>query len=101
MRSLITALCAAAVVVPAGVASFPTQAEARKKHYTPRVYTRNGKRYCRYSDGTTGLIAGGVGGAVLGSALGGGVLGTVAGGVGGALGGRAIDRAITADRRCR
>lgn len=101
MRSVITALCAAAVVLPAGVASFPTQVEAKKKRYAPRVYERNGKRYCRRSDGTTGLIAGGVGGAVIGNALGGGLLGTVAGGVGGALGGRAIDRAITADRRCR
>ncbi len=101
MRKFLMALTAVSLVLPVASISFPTQAEARKKHYKPRVYTRNGKTYCRHSDGTTGLIIGGVGGAVVGNALGGGLLGTVAGGVGGAFGGRAIDRSITAKKRCR
>lgn len=102
MRNFILAACAVAVAVPAGVASFPTQAEAKKRYYKPRVYTRNGKTYCRHSDGTTGLIVGGVGGALIGNSIDhGGALGTVLGGVGGALGGRAIDRTLTADKRCR
>ncbi len=101
MRKFLMALTAVSLVVPVATVSFPTQAEAHKKQYKPRVYTRNGKTYCRRSDGTTGLIAGGVGGAVVGNALGGGLLGTVAGGVGGAFAGRAIDRSITAKKRCR
>ena len=58
----------------------------------------------RHSDGTTGLIVGGVGGAVVGSSIAGrgnGTLGAIIGGVGGALGGRAIDRSMTAHKRCR
>lgn len=57
--------------------------------------------HCRHSSGTTGLVAGGVGGAVLGgSIIGGGIAGPLIGGVAGALGGRAIDRRMTAHKRC-
>ena len=96
MRNFIMALSAAAVVIPTTMAVPVSGAEARRHHhYAPRVYTRNGHTYCRHSDGTTGLIVGGVGGAVAGSAIAGrgnGTLGAIIGGVGGALGGRAIDR---------
>jgi hypothetical protein len=102
MRSFIMALSAASLVIPATMAVPVSGAEARRHHYTPRVYTRNGHTYCRHSDGTTGLIVGGVGGAVVGDAIiGHGLLGPIVGGVGGALGGRAIDRSMTASRRCR
>lgn len=101
MRHFLTAFTMVALVTPVASVSFPTEAVARKKNDEPRVYTRNGKTYCRRSDGTTGLIAGGVGGAVVGNAVGGGLLGTVVGGVGGAFAGRAIDRSITAKKRCR
>lgn len=100
MRKFLMSLAAASLVVPAAV-TFPTNsAEAR-----PHTYKGKSKRYykkCRYSSGTTGLIAGGVGGAVIGDAvIGGGLAGPVIGAVGGALAGRAIDRSITAKRRCR
>ena len=105
MRKFLLALAATSLIAPAATVVTPNTAEARtkhhRKHYTPRVYTRNGKTYCRHSDGTTGLIAGAVGGAIIGNALGGGPIGTIAGGVGGAFGGRAIDRSITAKKRCR
>ncbi|MDX5985806.1 glycine zipper 2TM domain-containing protein [Sphingomonas echinoides] len=104
MRSFILALSAAAVAIPATMVVPTTQAEARRHHYQPREYQgRDGRRYCRHSDGTTGLIVGGVGGALLGNSVAGHgdkTLGTVLGGVAGAFGGRAIDRASTADRRC-
>ncbi|MDE2301445.1 MAG: hypothetical protein KGK11_02690 [Sphingomonadales bacterium] len=58
-------------------------------------------KHCRHSSGTTGLVAGGVGGAIAGGSLiGGGLAGPIIGGVAGAFGGRAIDRTITAKRRC-
>lgn len=100
MRKLMLTLAAAGLAIPATVAIPADQAQARERTYKSRQYTHSRKR-CRPSKGTTGLIAGGVGGAVLGNAVGGGLLGTVAGGAAGALGGRAIDRSMTADKRCR
>lgn len=125
MRSIILALSAASLVIPATMALPLSGAVAQdrryndddrryddnhrgrdsRRRYEARVYKgRDGRTYCRHSDGTTGLIVGGVGGALLGNSVAGRgdkTLGTVLGGVAGAFGGRAIDRASTADRRCR
>jgi uncharacterized protein YcfJ len=104
MRKLILTLSAIALSVPAAVV-LPVSGVAQARPVDTyrgrdgRYYKRN--RTCRHSSGTTGLIAGGVGGAVLGNAVGGGLLGTLAGGAAGALGGRAIDRSMTANKRCR
>lgn len=61
-----------------------------------RVYAgRDGRYYCRRSDGTTGLIVGGIAGGALGAAIapgGSGLLGAIIGGVGGAVAGKAVDR---------
>ena len=61
-----------------------------------RVYRgRDDRYYCRRSDGTTGLIIGGIGGGVLGNAIAPGgskALGTLLGGGLGALLGQSIDR---------
>ena len=80
-----------------------TPAQARhhyRHHYYSRAYYYHG-RYCRYSPGTTGLVAGGVAGAVAGpSVIGHGLLGAAVGAVGGAVAGKAIDRTVTAPRRC-
>jgi len=101
MRNLLLALSAVSLAIPTSMA-FPTsKAEARRHHYYSGQSSRAYRR-CRHSSGTAGLVAGGVGGALLGrSVLGHGALGTVAGGVGGAFAGRAIDRTISAPRRCR
>ncbi|WP_380784935.1 hypothetical protein [Sphingomonas sp. R86521] len=99
MRNMLMALSALSLAIPVAVVVPASKAEARKE-YRGHNQRYRGKR-CRYSSGTTGLVAGGVGGAVAGNALGGGLLGTVAGGAAGALGGRAIDRSMTAKRRCR
>ncbi len=99
MRNLLMALSALSLAIPAAVVLPASKAEARVE-YRGKNQRYRAKR-CRYSSGTTGLVAGGVGGAVLGNAVGGGLLGTVAGGAAGALGGRAIDRSMTAKRRCR
>lgn len=101
MKRMMLTLGAMAMAVPMSVAlpgtSTVAEAKAKKRYYNNSRY-----RSCRPSSGTTGLVAGGVGGAVIGSkVIGGGLLGAAAGAVGGALAGRAIDRTITADKRCR
>jgi hypothetical protein len=53
---------------------------------------RDGRYYCHRSDGTTGLLIGGVGGAIAGGAIGGDALGAVVGAGAGALLGHTIDR---------
>lgn len=63
----------------------------------------DGRYYCKRSDGTTGLIVGGVGGALLGNVIDGGrhrTGGTLIGGALGALLGRSVDQNQT-DVRCR
>jgi hypothetical protein len=63
----------------------------------------DGRYYCRRSDGTTGLIVGGVGGALVGNVIDGGhsrTAGTLIGGALGALLGRAVDQ-NSSDVRCR
>ena len=73
------------------------------RYYQPRRLTRadriyrgrDNRYYCRRSDGTTGLIIGGLGGAVIGNSIAGGgsrTLGTLLGGTAGALLGQSIDR---------
>lgn len=99
MKTLTRMMMATAMVATTAT-SFAVPADARHRHhYYGRTYY--GHRYCRYSSGTTGLVAGGVTGAVVGhSVIGGGLAGTALGAVGGALAGRAVDRASTAPRRC-
>jgi outer membrane lipoprotein SlyB len=102
MRRMMLALGAFSLAVPAQMAipAFTSKAEAATK----RTYSGSSRvrKVCRYSKGTTGLVAGGVTGAVVGSkVIGGGLVGVAAGAVGGALAGRAIDRTITAKKRCR
>jgi hypothetical protein len=72
----------------------PTYRERRLSR-NERVYRgENGQYYCRRSDGTTGLIVGGIAGGILGNMIAPGgskTLGTILGGIGGAAAGTAID----------
>jgi uncharacterized protein YcfJ len=115
MRTLFLALGAVSLAVPAAVGFAPVKAEAksyeykassldqRRKRYAYREWRgRDGKRYCRKPDGTTGLVVGAVGGALVGRTIdtrGDRTGGTVLGAVAGALAGREIER--SGDRRCR
>ena len=69
-----------------------------------RVYRGNdGRYYCKRSDGTTGLIAGGAAGGVLGNVIDGGhsrTAGTLIGAAIGALAGKAVEQ-NNAEIRCR
>ncbi|MBV9931599.1 MAG: glycine zipper 2TM domain-containing protein [Alphaproteobacteria bacterium] len=63
---------------------------------------RNGRYYCRRSNGTTGLLVGGAAGALIGRSIDGGrdrTAGTLIGGVAGALLGREVQRSSSS--RCR
>jgi outer membrane lipoprotein SlyB len=74
----------------------------RRLSSNDRVYRgENGQYYCRRSDGTTGLIVGGIAGGVLGNIIASGdskTLGTILGAMGGAAAGAAID---SKNVRCR
>ncbi|MEO5774149.1 MAG: hypothetical protein ABIQ32_08550 [Sphingomicrobium sp.] len=93
------AMATAAAATAATSFAVPADAATRRHHYSSR--STYAYRVCRHSQGTTGLLAGGVAGAVVGrKVVGKGILGTAAGVVGGALAGRAVDRTMTAPRRC-
>ena len=70
----------------------------RERHLSDndRIYVgQDGRYYCRRSDGTTGLIVGGIAGGVLGNIIAPGgskTLGTLLGAAGGAVAGNANDR---------
>ena len=122
MRKLMLALGAAAMVAPALM--MPTQASAQQRRYdrerdsgyrdnsdyrqsgTREWRGRDGRLRCRKSDGTTGLVVGGVAGALLGRTVdsrGDRTLGTLGGAALGALAGRAVERGSDNNnsRRCR
>jgi outer membrane lipoprotein SlyB len=106
MRKILIAVTAATLTVPAAL---PTAAVAqgysqRAQNYDgPTWRGRDGRTYCRRSNGTTGLIVGGAAGALIGRELDGGrsrTTGTVLGAAVGALLGREVERSRSA-RRCR
>jgi uncharacterized protein YcfJ len=99
MRLPILLLSAAALALPSLAIAPPAQAKTVYKEWTGK----DGKRYCRRSDGTIGVIAGGVAGALVGRTIdtrGDRTLGTLGGAAIGALAGREVDRRVSR-RRCR
>ena len=101
MRKFMVALGAASLAVPAGIALPTGMAQAREHHGHHRHYKykqwrgRDGRMYCRKSDGTVGLVVGGVAGALVGRSIdthGDRAAGTVIGAAAGALAGHAIER---------
>ena len=100
MRKLVFAFAATAMVLPTLAVSTP--AEARKAYREYRG--KDGRLYCRRSNGTTGLVVGGVAGALAGRAIdtrGDRTIGTLGGAAAGALLGREVDRSVSKPRRCR
>ncbi len=97
MRKLMMALATVSMVAPMLVVATPADARYHAREWRGR----DGRTYCRRSDGTTGLIVGGVGGALVGRALDThGIVGPLLGAAGGALAGREIDR-DGSTRHCR
>lgn len=100
MRKILLGLTALSIAIPASMALPTDKAEARRDHRYKEWRGRDGRTYCRKSNGTTGLIVGGVGGALAGRAIdtrGDRATGTILGAAGGALLGKAID----SKRTCR
>lgn len=98
MRHLIYSLAAIAMVAP--VLTYAPPAEAKRVYKEWRG--KDGRMYCRRTNGTTGLIVGGVGGALVGRTIdtrGDRTIGTIGGAALGALAGREIERAGSR-RRC-
>lgn len=99
MKKTVTTLIALSMLAPMlSVAGAPA-AEARRYAYK-EWRGADGKTYCRKSDGTVGLVVGGVTGAVVGRAIdtrGERATGTILGAAAGALVGREIAR----KRSCR
>ena len=108
MRNAILGLAAVTMTVPAMTVASPAAAQSRyydnQGYYNGPVWRgQDGRRYCRRSNGTTGLIVGGAGGALLGRAIdtrGERTTGTILGAVAGALIGREIQRGRSRSR-CR
>ena len=97
----ISKIIAGAALAATTATSFAVPAEARTRHHY-HSRTSYYYKYCRHSSATTGKVVGGVTGAVVGShVLGGGLLGAAAGAVGGVVAGGAVDRTMSAPRRCR
>lgn len=91
-------VAAAAMAVPAATVAPPAEAKTYKEWRG-----KDGRLYCRRSNGTTGVIVGGVAGALLGRTIdtrGDRTLGTLGGAAVGALAGREVDRGVS-KRRCR
>lgn len=106
MRNLMMALGAASLVIPAVAVLPATKAEAgvQKRDSSYREWRgRDGRRYCRKPNGTTGLVVGGVAGALVGRTIdsrGDRTVGTLLGAAAGAVAGREIERAGS-KKRCR
>jgi uncharacterized protein YcfJ len=86
---------ATASVVTAAMGASASAAATQRRHKYREWRGRDGRRYCRKPDGTTGLVVGAVGGALVGRAIdtrGDRTLGTLGGAAAGALAGRAIER---------
>ncbi len=108
MRKLILAVSATAMAVPATMAVPIEPADAQSRYYRDGYYYgptwrgRDGRMYCRRSNGTVGLIIGGAAGALIGREIDGGrsrTAGTIIGAAAGALLGREVAR--SGRRRCR
>ncbi|CCW18714.1 hypothetical protein EBBID32_30690 [Sphingobium indicum BiD32] len=100
MRKALLALAAVSLAVPLSMAVPTDGAQARKDYRYKEWRGRDGRTYCRKSNGTTGLIVGAAGGALLGRAIdtrGERTTGTILGAVGGGLLGKEVD----SKRRCR
>ncbi|MGE4429385.1 MAG: glycine zipper 2TM domain-containing protein [Sphingobium sp.] len=89
-------LLAPAMIVPEAADARPRSHKYKKhdRHSHKQWRGRDGRTYCRKSDGTTGLLVGAAGGALLGRTVdteGDRAMGTILGAAAGGLVGKSID----------
>ncbi|HEX8555712.1 MAG TPA: glycine zipper 2TM domain-containing protein [Sphingomonas sp.] len=102
MRKMMLALGATAMVLPAFTVAVPN-ADAQRRYKYREWRDNDGRLRCRKSNGTTGLVVGGVAGALVGRTVDTGgdrTIGTLGGAALGALAGRAVEKG-TSKRTCR
>ncbi len=102
MRNIMLALAAASLMAPVGAVVTrdgwsvgKTTAEAQRRHKYREWRGKDGRRYCRKPNGTTGLVVGGVAGALVGRTIdtrGDRTVGTLLGAAAGAVAGREVER---------
>ena len=100
MRKLMSTTIALSLVVPAVMAPIAAEARRDKRYEYKEWRGRDGRVYCRKSDGTTGLVVGAIGGALIGRTIdrhGDRTVGTLLGAAAGGLLGKEID----SKRRCK
>ena len=98
MRKILTLSTMAAIMAPALM--LPVTPAAAKHYAYSEWRGRDGRTYCRKSDGTVGLVIGAAGGALVGRAIdtrGERATGTILGAAAGAL----IGREVARKRSCR
>ena len=99
MRKILSSAIALSLFTPAVVA--PVAAEAKRNDYRYKEWRgRDGRMYCRKTDGTIGLVVGAAGGALLGRAIdseGDRTTGSILGAAAGAL----LGKEVASRRRCR
>ena len=102
MRTLVLALSAATLTVPA--VAVPTAPAEAQTYHGKTWRGSDGRIYCRKPNGTTGLVVGGAAGALAGREIAGRgsrTTGTILGAAVGGLLGRHVQRNVTSRRRCR
>lgn len=98
MRKFVALSAMAAIMAPALIV--PVTPAAARDHQYREWRGKDGRMYCRKSDGTVGLVVGAAGGALVGRAVdtrGERATGTILGAAAGAL----IGRELASKRRCR
>jgi len=98
MRKLVTLSAMAAIMAPALI--LPAAPASAREHEYREWRGKDGRMYCRKSDGTVGLVIGAAGGALVGRAVdtrGERATGTILGAAAGAL----IGREVARKRSCR
>ena len=95
MRTMIMAIAAAGLTVPAATLTVASPAQAQRYYNGKTWYDGQGRARCRRNNGTTGLLVGAAGGALIGRAVdshGSRATGTILGAAAGALIGREVER---------